>query len=163
MTETKTMDKIHRDILKKYHTLCSLLGLTSDEKDAILESYEVESSCDLDTHDLIDICARLSEQLERSRGKEPLDKMRKRAMAAIGGWLKAEGKYSNVSIIKGIACRSTGYGDFNKIPRERLRNLIYGFNKKVKDGITVKELEANMAGRPASYDMLQPPTGGQPN
>ncbi|AGB29733.1 hypothetical protein Prede_2602 [Prevotella dentalis DSM 3688] len=157
------MDKIHRSILKKYHTLCSLLGLTKDEKDAILESYEVDSSCDLDTHDLIDICAKLSDQLERRQGKEPLDKMRKRAMGAIGGWLKAEGKYSNVSIIKGIACRSTGYDDFNKIPRERLRNLIYGFNKKVKDGIAVKELEANSDERQTSYEMLQPASDEQLN
>ncbi|EGQ11471.1 hypothetical protein HMPREF9136_2733 [Prevotella dentalis DSM 3688] len=163
MAETRTMDKIHRSILKKYHTLCSLLGLTKDEKDAILESYEVDSSCDLDTHDLIDICAKLSDQLERRQGKEPLDKMRKRAMGAIGGWLKAEGKYSNVSIIKGIACRSTGYDDFNKIPRERLRNLIYGFNKKVKDGIAVKELEANSDERQTSYEMLQPASDEQLN
>ena len=37
MAENKTMDKIHRDILKKFHTLCSVLGLTDAEKRAIVE------------------------------------------------------------------------------------------------------------------------------
>ena len=50
MAENKTMDKIHRDILKKFHTLCSVLGLTDAEKRAIVESYGVESSRDMDTH-----------------------------------------------------------------------------------------------------------------
>ena len=39
MTENKTMDAIHRNILKKFHTLCSVLGLTEAEKRAIVESH----------------------------------------------------------------------------------------------------------------------------
>lgn len=157
------MDKIHRSILKRYHTLCSLLGLTDDEKRAILESYDVESSRDLDTHDLIDICAKLSAQLEQSQGKEPMDKMRKRAMAAIGAWLREEGRYSNVSIIKGIACRITGHDDFNKIPRERLRNLTYAFNKKMKDARAVNELDVREDEHQTSYGLVKPVTGEQPS
>ena len=45
MAENKTMDKIHRDILKKFHTLCSVLGLTDDQKKAIAENcLEIEQS-----------------------------------------------------------------------------------------------------------------------
>ena len=45
-------------------------------------------------------------------------------------------------MIKGIACRATGYDDFNKIPRERLRNVIALFNNKVKDGERVDKIKA---------------------
>lgn len=134
MTENKTMDSIHKGILKKFHTLCSVLGLSEEEKCAIVESYGVESSRDMDTHDLINVCASLSDQVNKKNGTGDLDKLRKRVMAAIGNYLtRCPGRQSNASIIKGIACRATGYEEFNKIPRERLRNLIATFNNKVKD------------------------------
>ena len=133
MAENRTMDSIHKGVLKKFHTLCSVLGLSEDEKQAIVESYGVESSRDMDTHDLINVCANLSEQVNRKNGSGEVDKLRKRAMAAIGRYLETAGKASNASIIKGIACRATGHREFNKIPRERLRNLIATFNNKVKD------------------------------
>lgn len=134
------MDEIHRGILKKFHTLCHVLGLTDDEKRTIVESYGVESSRDMDTHDLIDVCASLAEQANRKTGTADLDKLRKRVMAAIGGYLRMIGKESNASVIKGIACRATGYADFNKIPRERLRNLVGAFNNKVKDAQSVEDI-----------------------
>lgn len=140
MAENKTMDKIHRDILKKFHTLCSVLGLTDTEKRAIVESYGVESSRDMDTHDLINVCGKLSAQANEKTGAGEMDKLRKRVMAAIGGYLKATGKESNATVIKGIACRATGHTDFNKIPRERLRNLVAAFNNKVKDAQAVNDM-----------------------
>lgn len=140
MTENRTMDAIHRNILKKFHTLCSVLGLTEAEKRVIVESYGVESSRDMDTHDLIDVCGKLSEQANEKTGAGEMDKLRKRAMAAIGGYLKAVGRESNATVIKGIACRATGHTDFNKIPRERLRNLVAAFNNKVKDAQTVEKI-----------------------
>lgn len=126
------MDKIHNSLLRKFHTLCSRLGLTDEEKRAIVESYDVESSADIDTHDLIDVCASLSKQLEGDKGDE-MDKLRKRAMAAIGGYLRKANLTSSSEIIKGIACRSTGYESFNKIPAERLRNVYNTFRNKQKD------------------------------
>lgn len=123
------MDKIHNGVLRKFHTLCSRLGLTEAEKRAIVESFGVESSADIDTHALIDVCASLSKQLEGDKGDQ-MDKLRKRAMAAIGGYLRKIDKESNAEIIKGIACRSTGYQSFNKIPAERLRNLYNTFRNK---------------------------------
>lgn len=140
MAENKTMDKIHRDILKKFHTLCSVLGLTDAEKRAIVESCGVESSRDMDTHDLINVCGKLSAQVNEKTGAGEMDKLRKRVMAAIGGYLKATGKESNATVIKGIACRATGHTDFNKIPRERLRNLVAAFNNKVKDAQAVNDI-----------------------
>lgn len=134
------MDQIHKELLKKYHTLCTLLGLDDEAKRAILTSWGVESSRDLSQHQLIDICAKLSEQVDEKQGTARLDKLRKRVMAAIGGYLKATGKESNATVIKGIACRATGHTDFNKIPRERLRNLVAAFNNKVKDAQAVNDI-----------------------
>lgn len=131
MAENKTMDSIHKGILKKFHTLCTVLGLSYEEKHAIVESYGVESSRDMDTHDLLDVCAKLSCQLGSQ--KNTLDHLRKRAMASIGAYLKSVGRESNANLIKAIACRATGYEEFNKIPRERLLNLIATFNNKLKD------------------------------
>lgn len=131
--ENKTMDEIHRGLVKKFHTLCSVLGLTDDQKKAILSSWGVESSRDLDQHQLIDICAKLSEQVNHKDGTASLDKLRKQVIAAIGGWLRETCQGEGISKIKGIACRATGYSDFNKIPRERLRNLTATFNNKTKD------------------------------
>lgn len=132
LTDMCTMDKIHNGVLRKFHTLCSRLGLTEEEKRAIVGSYGVESSADIDTHDLIDICASLAKQLEGDKG-DAMDKLRKRAMAAIGGYLRKINQQSNGEIIKGIACRSTGYESFNKIPAERLRNVYNTFRNKQKD------------------------------
>ena len=138
--ENKTMDQIQRGLVKKYHTLCSVLGLDAEAKRAILASWGVESSRDLDQHQLIDICAKLSEQVDEKQGTSRLDKLRKQVIAAIGGWLRETGQKQNISIIKGIAMRASGYADFNKIPRERLRNLIATFNNKVKDARAVDAL-----------------------
>lgn len=142
--ENKTMDQIHRGLLKKFHTLCSVLGLTDDQKKDILSSWGVESSRDLTQHQLIDICAKLSEQVNHKNGTASLDKLRKQVIAAIGGWLRETYQSQGISKIKGIACRATGYSDFNKIPRERLRNLIATFNNKTKDKKSVDALASAM-------------------
>lgn len=141
--ENRTMDAIHRDLLKKYHTLCTVLGMTDADKEATLAAYGVDSSRDLDTHDLVDLCAKLSAEANKKSGTDDMDRLRKRVMAAIGSWLKSEGKFSSSAIIKGIACRATGHTEFNKIPRERLRNLIGAFNNKVKDAEAVAELTSD--------------------
>lgn len=134
------MDQIHRGLLKKFHTLCTVLGLDDEAKHAILASWGVESSRDLNQHQLIDICAKLSEQVDHKQGTARLDKLRKQVIAAIGGWLRETGQTESLSKIKGIATRASGYRDFNSIPRERLRNLIATFNNKVKDSRAVDSL-----------------------
>ena len=138
--ENKTMDQIQRGLLKKFHTLCTVLGLDDEAKRAILTSWGVESSRDLSQHQLIDICAKLSEQVDHKQGTARLDKLRKQVIAAIGRWLRETGQPESLSKIKGIAMRASGYNDFNKIPRERLRNLIATFNNKVKDARAVDAL-----------------------
>lgn len=134
------MDQIHKGLLKKYHTLCNVLGFDDEAKRAILASWGVESSRDLSQHQLIDICAKLSELVDDKQGTASLDKLRKQVIAAIGSWLRETGQEESTAKIKAIAERAAKYDDFNKIPRERLRNLIAAFNNKVKDAREVDAL-----------------------
>lgn len=126
--DMRTMDDLHRKVLRKFHTLCSVAGMTAEEKLALVGSYGVESSADIDTHELIDICYSLDRQINGD-----IDRLRKRVMAAIGGWLRMTGREGNAELIKGIACNATGYGSFNRIPKERLCNLYNAFRNKAKD------------------------------
>lgn len=139
------IDKIHNGILRKFHTLCTLNGLSEDEKRAIVNHYGVTSSADIDTHDLINICAALSKQADGGRGNK-MDKLRKQAMASIGGWLKAAGYKSNAEVIKSIACRASGYDSFNKIPVGRLHNLYHNFRNKQIDKIAAESLMREIVG-----------------
>ncbi|MFR9590564.1 MAG: hypothetical protein SNH66_07115 [Rikenellaceae bacterium] len=132
------MDKQQKWLLRQFHTLCTRLGLTEEEKRSIILGCGVESSKDIDNHDLMNICHTLETQL-KGKGDDN-DKLRKRVIAAVGGWLKLEGRESNMEIIKGIACRATGYDNFNKIPTERLRNVYNTFLKKQKDTKAINEI-----------------------
>ena len=130
------MNDIHKKVLKKFHTLCGVCGMTQDEKSALVSSYGVESSADIDTHDLIDLCAMLQEQA----GQPDMNRLRKRAIAAIGGYLRLTGREESMDLIRGIACRATGYENFNQIPAERLRNIYSCFSNKQKDIQSVEHL-----------------------
>ena len=79
----------------------------------------------------MDLCHTL--ELQLNKGAKEADRLRKRVIASIGGWLRLTGKQHTIDTIKSIACRATGYSDFNKIPNERLRNLYNTFRNKQKD------------------------------
>ena len=140
MKETKVMDKIHKDLLKKYHTLAGQLGMTDEEKRALLAQYKVESSVDLSQHQLIDVCACLAHELEKRDGRDSMDTLRKRLIAVVGKFLLMCGKGEvTISYIKATACRSCGIREFNRIPRQRLRSLCFAYNDKIKDMIAVEK------------------------
>ncbi|WP_304726879.1 hypothetical protein, partial [uncultured Alistipes sp.] len=128
---TTIMDKQQKWLLRHFHTLCTRLGMTEEEKRALIDGYGVESSKDIDNHDLMDLCHTL--ELQLNKGAKEADRLRKRVIASIGGWLRLTGKQHTIDTIKSIACRATGYSDFNKIPNERLRNLYNTFRNKQKD------------------------------
>lgn len=136
------MDSLQAGVIKRYHTLCTNLGLSPEDKEALLAPYGCTSSKDMETHDLIDVCASLAKELDKRTEGADISKLRKRVMAAIGAYLRSEGRFESPSIIKGIACRATGYRSFNRIPKERLRNLIGLFNDKVKDKRAVEAITA---------------------
>ena len=126
------MDKEKNRLLKRFHALLGRSGGdVAAKKEAILDSYGVESSRDMDAHQLLEACASIERGLNPSLAKT--DRLRKRLLASIGGWLRAMGKNENIELIKAIACRAANVNDFNKISDERLQSLYYAFRKKQSD------------------------------
>lgn len=139
-----TTDKLRNVLVRRYHTLCCRLGLNADDKHELLAAYEAQSSLELSTRQLEDLCSKLDAMLHPELGQ--LDKWRKRLMAAIGGWLRLLGQEDNAQRIRAIACRAAMQTNYNDIPVDRLRNLYYSFVNKQKDfrqvqRITSEELE----------------------
>lgn len=140
MKETKVMDQIQKDLIKKYHTLAGQLGMTTEERSSLLALYNVESSRDLSQHQLIDVCACLARELDKIHGRDSMDALRKRLIAVVGKYLTACGKFNvDIAYIKATACRAAGIKEFNRIPRERLRSLYGAFRIKLKDIKNVEE------------------------
>lgn len=126
-------------LLRKYHSLCYRLNLSADDKLAMLSAYDVESSVDLSNAELTELCDRLNEILNPEDAK--LDKMRKRVLAAIGGWLRMIGKGDEgMNYIKGVACQAAKVDNFNKISLERLTTIYNMFLKKQRDAKSVNEV-----------------------
>ena len=135
-----TTNSEHARLVKRYHTIASRLKLGQDDKAAIMESYGVESSLDLSVQELTELCHALEKDINPII--PALDKLRKQVMASIGGYLKTIAQESDATIIKGIACRATGYGRFNDIPAERLRNIYHAFRNKQRDFKAVDNMHA---------------------
>lgn len=133
-----------RWLLKKFHTLCTVCGLDADTKLAMIAQYGVESSKDLDNGELTELCERLNAIAHPEDEKR--DKMRKRVIAAIGGWLRLIGKGNEgVEYIKGVACRAAGAESFNKISLERLTTIYNMMLKRQKDARRVEEVAGRIA------------------
>ena len=135
MKENPIMDKVQRDLIRKYHAVAASAGLSESERHAILASYGVESSRDLTQHQLIDVIATISSNLN-----EHQDRLRKRLIACIGRYLRTAGYEETIDTIKATAVRASGYDSFNKIPPERMRSLIFAFNHKTRDLESVNEI-----------------------
>ena len=138
MTKTTT-NKQRAALLRKFHGLIARTGVGTEGKEVILSNYGVTSAAQLNTTHLIEACNLLEGTLTPSN---ETDKLRKRLMAAIGGWLRATNQGESTEKIKAIACRAAKRDDFNKIPNEQLRSLYSAFCKKVKDLQQVQELTA---------------------
>lgn len=133
----------HKWLLKKFHSLCFKLNMTAEDKLALLSAYGVESSVDLSNEELTELCDRLNAALNPEDAKR--DKMRKRVMAAIGGWLRLIGKDEGIAYIKSVACRAAGTDNFNKISLERLTTIYNMFLKRQKDAKAVEEVAGQIA------------------
>jgi hypothetical protein len=118
-------EKQKNGLVKKFHTLLGCNRIDNDTKLSILAGYGVESSKDLDVHQLIEICDRLDTMSRPELAK--LDKSRKRVIACLFGYCRAMGKEGSMATVKAIACRATGYRDFNAIPLERLNSIYNAF------------------------------------
>jgi hypothetical protein len=126
----KIIDRQEKELRKKLHVLKTQAGMHDDEYRCLLSSYGVESSVDLNAHQLIDVINFLEKQTNKSYAE--MDTWRKRVIASIGGYLKGQGIDGNINMIKGIACRATGCRTFNSIPKQNLINVYYAFKNKQK-------------------------------
>lgn len=144
----------HKWLLKKFHSLCFKLNMTAEDKLALLSAYGVESSVDLSNEELTELCDRLNAALNPEDAKR--DKMRKRVMAAIGGWLRLIGKDEGIAYIKSVACRAAGTDNFNKISLERLTTIYNMFLKRQKDAKAVEEVAGQIAYEARFGEEIQP-------
>jgi hypothetical protein len=135
-----TLEKQHGRQLKRFHTLCSQLGMSDEEKRALVLSFGVGSSRDMTAAELRYTCERMEESL-RPEARE-MNVWRKRLIAAIGGWLRKMNRTGNIRIIKAVACRASGRDDFNRIPLQQLVSLYNAFIKKSRDMEMVEFLTA---------------------
>jgi hypothetical protein len=139
----KTLIEKQRNVwIKKFHVLIREAGIDNDTKLAMLATYGVKSSTELDLKELINLCDTLDRMIHPE--EEEMDIWRKRLIAAIYGWRKAMGSNATtMEEVKAIACRAAGKSGekgFHRIPLERLRSLYYAFLKKEKDLSNVEEM-----------------------
>lgn len=123
-----TTDVLHKHLVKQYHTLCTRLGKTKNDKIAILDSYGVESSKDLSINELYEVCRILEKELNPNVAE--LDKWRKRVLGVIGAYQRDVNKPDDLDYIKGMACRAAGSKRFNQIPKSRLIGIYNEFNNQ---------------------------------
>jgi hypothetical protein len=134
-------NKEQKRLVQKFHILLSRYGIDNDTKLAILQQYNVTSSVYLTCAQLLEVCA-LLERMHNPEAAE-MDKLRKRLMGAIGGWLRAMNREESAKLIAAIACRASGRNSFNDIPKEQLRSLYSAFRKKINDMQMVEQLTAD--------------------
>ena len=123
---TSKQEAYRKNLIKRLHAAKTEIGLTDDQYRAMLNGFGVESSKQLSIDELI-------KAIELLQTRNPNDdKWRKRCIAAIGAYLRVTNRKENTDLIKGIACKASGYANFNKIPTSRLRDIYYEFTRKAK-------------------------------
>lgn len=140
---TTVTEQQHKWLLRKFHSLCSRLGLDAETKLAMIGGYGVESSKDMSNAELTELCRRLEESLDPEGAKR--EQLKRRVMGAIGGWLRLIGKEADLNYIKSVACRAAGVENFNRIPTEKLRNIYSLFLKKQREAKAVNEVCGEIA------------------
>lgn len=138
-----------------FHAMASRLGMTEEERRVMMSSsYGVESSADLDAHQLTD----LIHTLDRMIAPDDSNVWRKRLIASICEYLRLMNKTEDVNMAKSIACRASGKACFGDIPKDRLKSLYNAFKKRCKD---LKKVAALTDGLVINLSKLQ--QGGLPS
>ena len=151
----KTIDNNHRkrQLLKRFHVLLNRAWIDEDGKRAILATYGVEHSSEMDCEGLADVCDKLT--VAMSPRASEADRWRKRVMASVFAYCRRMGYAADVDRVKAIACRAAGTTAFNRIPLDRLRSLYNAFNKRTKDLETVGRMTEAPAGSAVMNVMYQ--------
>lgn len=138
-------DRLHRQLIKKFHVLLGQNGLGVAAKEGILAGFGVEHTNELALQQLQQACEAIKNyklkikndgmQADESEKRADMDKWRKRTLAAAFGQANALGYAMTMEGAKAMILRATGneYASFNKIPQARLQAIYYGFRRNVKD------------------------------
>ena len=131
-----------KQLIKKFHILINKMGFDNEQKKELLKiNYGVESSTELTTKQLIDLCDYLFSCLNPYL--KTMDVLRKRVIAAIGNYLRVMGKDKyDLETIKRIACRASECDAFNDINDTKLRaiyNAFIHYKKAMKNVMEITE------------------------
>lgn len=148
-TKTKKIfdyDRLHKQLIKKFHVLLGQQGLGQEAKEGILAGYGVEHTNELTLQQLQQACSslegnrRIDAKTDDKRAE--MDRWRKRALAAAFGLASELGYAVTMDGAKAMILRATGneYTSFNKIPQARLQAIYYGFRRNVKDMSAITEM-----------------------
>lgn len=140
-------------LLRRFHTLCALNGLTVEQKRALVGGYGFASSADMPPERLLNACTVLQRQLDRraraagdagrdavaggrpadcgGRAQE-MDRLRKRCLKALCRYLDVRGAApaDKIGYAKGIACRAARKTTFNRLTAAQLRAVTAYFNQE---------------------------------
>ena len=133
-------------LIRRLHVLRGAAGMTQEEYEALIGSYGVESSKELEEWQLEKLVEFLDAQTNNER--RDLDVQRKRLLAAVCAfcedtvvyWEKLDAQ-ARIRYAKRLACRAAGKeafddrgrDNFNRMTLERLRSLTYAFQKRKRD------------------------------
>ena len=135
------IEKDQKHYIKKFKALLNVGEIDRNAELAMLSAYGVESCKDMNLYELIELCAKVELMVKPDLAK--LDKLRKRAIATINGWLENTGRYGmSLEYIKTIACRAAEANEFNRITESALNSLIGEFSRKqrvAKNAKAIKE------------------------
>lgn len=146
------IEKQEKSMRRTYHALAHRLGMTEDERHQMLiDNYGVESSADLDAHQLTDLIYTLDRLVNPSNA----DVWRKRLIAAVCEYLRLMKRDESVYTARRIACRAARADNFNSIPNDRLKSLYNAFKKRCNDIKAVAVLTANNS----LINLTQPQSG----
>lgn len=136
------MDTEKKRLIKKFHTLLMRGGISNEEKQAMLASYGVTSSKDMNIYELLELCGKIDRMVSPSES----DRLRKRVIASACAYFSECGcRYDDpVAAAKKMACRISGQANFNRIPDDRLRSIYHALGNRVRDMRELDQLTASL-------------------
>jgi len=139
--KTTMLDKEQLRYIKRFKTLLNEGQIDRNAELAMLSGYGVDSCKDMSAYELLELCNKLQLQINPDLAK--MDKLRKRVIASINGWLELTGRPGmNLEYIKTISCRAAEANEFNRINESGLNSILAEFNRKqkiVKNTIVIKD------------------------
>lgn len=126
------IDISEKHLRTQLHAIKARLRMSDDEYRAMLhDTYNVESSTELNAHQLIDLIHTLQQHLPQD---SELEKARRRCAASIMAWFRATGYQPEdmTAAVRATACRAAEVENWFRIGKEKLTAIGAAFSKKAK-------------------------------